>query len=66
MIRLLLVMLLLDGAALARDDGRFAGKPLHDWFNNLASKKSRCCSDADGALVQDADWDAHAVVAIKR
>jgi hypothetical protein len=57
-IRLFVALLFLGGSAQARDDGSFIGKPLHDWFSNLASKKSRCCSDADGALVQDADWDA--------
>jgi hypothetical protein len=45
--------------ASARDpDGRYAANPLHDWFQNLKSEKGPCCADADGALVQDADWES--------
>jgi len=45
----------------ARDlDGRYAaGDPvLHQWFDKLASGKGLCCSFADGARVEDVDWDA--------
>jgi hypothetical protein len=41
----------------ARDDGRFANSPLKPWFDRLASGKGLCCSFADGATVQDVDWD---------
>jgi hypothetical protein len=42
----------------ARDlDGRYAQSPLHEWFNQLASKKGLCCSFADGVKVEDVDWD---------
>ena len=35
-----------------------ASRPdLNQWFEGLHSGKGPCCSDADGALVQDADWD---------
>lgn len=30
---------------------------LNHWFEELHSSKGPCCSDADGALVKDADWD---------
>lgn len=30
---------------------------LNQWFEGLKSDKGPCCSDADGALVKDADWD---------
>ena len=30
---------------------------LNSWFENLASKKGKCCSNYDGALVKDADWE---------
>lgn len=37
---------------------------LNEWFNQLTSQgkpdgsaKARCCSNQDGALVKDADWD---------
>jgi len=39
------------------DDGRFAGSPLKEWFNKLASGKGLCCSFADGVSVADVDWD---------
>ena len=41
----------------ARDDGRYADSPLKTWFDQLASGKGLCCSFADGATVQDVDWD---------
>jgi len=41
----------------ARDDGRYANEPLHQWFDQLASGKGLCCSFADGFSVQDVDWD---------
>jgi hypothetical protein len=45
--------------ACARDvDGRYAGSPLHDWFEGLHSGRGPCCSDADGTAVADADWEA--------
>jgi hypothetical protein len=43
--------------ALARDDGRYADAPLKSWFDRLASGKGLCCSFADGAQVDDVDWD---------
>ena len=46
-------------AALGRDlDGRYAGSPLKRWFDQLESGWGRCCSDADGHIVEDADWEA--------
>jgi hypothetical protein len=37
-------------------DGRYADSPLHEWFNQLASRNGLCCSFADGYVVEDADW----------
>jgi hypothetical protein len=46
-------------SVLGRDlDGRYASSPLKPWFDQLASGKGRCCSDADGAVVNDADWES--------
>lgn len=43
----------------ARDpDGRYAGSPLKPWFDGLRSEKGPCCSDADGQVVIDADWES--------
>lgn len=53
-----LALAILFGRADARDDGRYAGSPLKPWFDSLASKKGPCCSDADGSVVQDADWES--------
>ncbi|HVA17273.1 MAG TPA: hypothetical protein VMV59_06125 [Candidatus Dormibacteraeota bacterium] len=43
--------------AVARDDGRYANSPLKGWFDQLASGKGLCCSFADGAQIDDVDWD---------
>lgn len=48
----------LAGSVRARDDGRYAGSPLKPWFDHLSSGKGLCCSDADGAVVNDADWES--------
>lgn len=58
LLRYILALSLLASAAHARDpDGRHAASPLKEWFDGLASKKGPCCSDADGSVVQDADWE---------
>src|SRR6266436_2897583 len=50
-------ILLAFQSAHARDrDGKYANSPLHEWFEQLASKKGRCCSDADGRALSDLDW----------
>jgi len=38
-------------------EGRDKNSPLHDWFEHLASGIGRCCSDADGHIVEEADWE---------
>ena len=45
-------------AAEARDlDGRYAGTPLHSWFQSLRSDKwGLCCADADG--IPDPEWES--------
>ena len=49
---------LLSHVVHARDpDGRFAASPLKSWFDSLRSGKGPCCSDADGNVVKDADWE---------
>jgi hypothetical protein len=54
------VVLLTIPFAYGRDrDGRYANSPLHDWFEQLSSKKGLCCSDADGMVLSDVDWDSH-------
>jgi hypothetical protein len=46
-------------AALGRDlDGRYAESPLKPWFDKLESRNGPCCSNADGYVVEDADWEA--------
>src|SRR5258707_15431297 len=49
---------LFAGSATARDDGRYASSPLKPWFDSLRSKKGLCCSDADGSVVSDVDWES--------
>lgn len=44
----------------ARDpEGKYAKSPLHGWFEQLASKQGRCCSDADGMSLSDVDWKSN-------
>jgi hypothetical protein len=63
------IVLLALQSAYARDpDGRFANSPLKPWFEKLTSGKGPCCSDADGSVVLDSDWeskDGHYRVRIK-
>jgi hypothetical protein len=65
----LVIILLGQQLAHARDpDGRYANSPLKSWFEKLASGKGPCCSDADGSVVLDSDWetkDGHYRVRIK-
>ena len=43
----------------ARDpDGRYADSPLKQWFDSLKSGKGPCCSDADGLVIADPDWES--------
>src|SRR2546423_15423614 len=44
--------------ALARDDGRYDHSPLKSWFESLQSEFGKCCTDADGYIVSDADWES--------
>ena len=39
-------------------DGRYATSPLKPWFDQLKSRNGPCCSNADGYVVEDADWEA--------
>lgn len=50
--------LLAAGLASARDDGRYANSPLKSWFDGLRSNRGLCCSNADGVVVSDPDWDS--------
>ena len=43
--------------AYARDDGRYAGSNLKQWFDGLHSGKGLCCSVADGRTLEDPDVD---------
>lgn len=51
-------LLVLVDPAFGRDDGHYAQSPLKPWFDSLKSGKGPCCSDADGSVVQDADWES--------
>lgn len=45
--------------ATAHDKHYAISKDMHNWFMTLQSGKGPCCADADGNVVQDADWDSH-------
>lgn len=53
----LLLLITICGTATARDDARYASSPLKPWFDSLKSGRGPCCSDADGSVVGDVDWD---------
>jgi hypothetical protein len=57
-VALLVPAVFLAGHAVARDDGRYANSPLKPWFDSLKSGKGPCCSDADGSVVADVDWES--------
>ena len=48
-------LVLVVSHAMAHDASR---PELNAWFDQLASKKGPCCSNADGSAVVDADWDS--------
>jgi hypothetical protein len=52
------LVLLAAGLVWARDDGRYANSPLKPWFDTLKSGKGLCCSNADGVVVSDPDWES--------
>ena len=57
-IGVVILLILLVAPARARDDGRYAGSPLKDWFNQLKpGSGALCCSDADGTALSDVDWE---------
>jgi hypothetical protein len=58
----LFIVLLFAIAALpllSRDRGQFAKSTpeMKAWFDALKSERGPCCSDADGTVVSDVDWD---------
>ena len=55
----------------ARDCGQYVNTnaELKAWFDGLRSGKGPCCSDADGSVISDSDWeskDGHYRVRIPR
>jgi hypothetical protein len=55
---LLLLGLMLATPALGRDDGRYANSLLKSWFESLQSEFGQCCTNADGYIVSDPDWES--------
>jgi hypothetical protein len=56
---ILIALILFPSASLmARDDGRYSNSPLKPWFDSLRSNLGPCCSDADGVIVADPDWES--------
>jgi len=51
-------LLLLTAPVLGRDDGRYANSPLKSWFESLESEFGPCCTNADGYIVSDPDWES--------
>lgn len=57
MMRTVLILAMLCGPAMARDNGRYADATLKPWFDSLKSGKGPCCSSADGVVLSDVDWE---------
>ena len=55
---LLLALMALAIPALGRDDGRYANSPLKSWFESLQSEFGQCCTNADGYIVSEPDWES--------
>jgi len=55
---LLLGLMMLAAPAFGRDDGRYANSPLKPWFESLESEFGQCCTNADGYIVSDPDWES--------
>jgi hypothetical protein len=55
------LMALASPSGHARDRGQFGNSTpeMRAWFEGLRSGKGPCCSDADGSLVSDVDWETH-------
>ncbi len=56
-------LLLMVTAIYAHPDKRYAEKhPLtkeqHKWFDTIKSDKGLCCSDIDGTVLSDMDWES--------
>jgi len=51
-------VLFATGLVSARDDGRYTNSPLKPWFDTLKSGKGLCCSNADGIVISDPDWES--------
>jgi hypothetical protein len=56
---LLLGLAMLSTRALERDDGRHDNSPLKSWFESLQSQFGKCCTDFDGYIVSDVDWESN-------
>ncbi|MEH2484374.1 hypothetical protein [Bradyrhizobium sp. AZCC 2230] len=55
----LLGLAVLVTPALGSDDGRYDNSPLKSWFESLESEFGKCCTDRDGYIVSDADWESN-------
>ncbi|MET3996841.1 hypothetical protein ACT4MK_00075 (plasmid) [Bradyrhizobium barranii] len=55
----LLALAVLVTPALGRDDGHYDNSPLNSWFESLESELGKCCTDMDGYIVSDADWESN-------
>lgn len=44
--------------AVAHDNHYAISDDMKNWFQGLKSEKGPCCADADGSVIQDADWES--------
>lgn len=53
------IIVLCATLALAHDAHYALSKDMKTWFDGLKSKEGPCCSDADGNVLQDVDWESN-------
>lgn len=52
------ILICISTLALAHDKHYAISTDMKKWFDGLSSGKGPCCADADGNVLQDADWES--------
>lgn len=55
---LIMTLLMMMTVAYAHDKHYAVSSEMKTWFDGLRSGMGPCCSDADGNVVKDADWES--------
>lgn len=55
----LLIIIVWASGVGAHDSHYALSKDMKTWFDGLKSGQGPCCSDADGNVIQDVDWESN-------